>query len=219
MSSGGGIAPQPFPVAMRSSSGLPAGRPPRLVRAPGGVPARVGARREDGSLLTLGDLPDEGLRWTRLRKKAVIECIESGLIGAVAICQRYGLTPFELDEWRETVSSGGRSPAIWPERPRIRTGGTVAAGRLAIDLDRDMALLDTARLDLSPSEWRILAALGEADGAVVSTAMIMGVLYPRPEDAAGPKIADVLICRLRKKLGPEGDRVSAVWGRGYYLAR
>lgn len=74
-------------------------------------------------------------------------------------------------------------------------------------------------LEVSPSEWRILCALAEADGAVVTTAMVMGALYRRQEDAAGHKTADVLICRLRKKLGDQADRIEAVWGRGYRLGK
>lgn len=182
------------------------------------LPPRVSARRPDGSLLTLGDLPDAGLRWTRLRKKAVIDCIDAHLIGTAAICRRYGLTEVELDEWRAAVK-GVRSPVMWRDRPRRRTTGTVTAGPLAVDLETSTARLDGVPLDLSPSETRILVALAEADGAVVSTAMIMGVLYSRIEDAAGAKIADVLICRLRKKLGADVDRVGAIWGRGYYLVR
>lgn len=219
MSTDGGIALRPVSGAFGSSSGVLIGRHPHLARYPCALPERVGARRADGSLLTLGDLPEHGLRWTRRRKQVVIECIETGLICSAAICRRYGLTPVELDEWRATVLSGTRTPVIWTERPRIRTSGTVRAGRLAVDLDRMVARVDDAPLDLSPSEWRILAALSEADGAVVSTLMIMGVLYSPLDEAAGPKIADVLICRLRKKLGPVHDRVAAIWGRGYYLAR
>ncbi len=217
MSFQGGTELRPVPGVMNASPGLRIGRTPRLVRHHGTMPERVGARRPDGSLLTLGDLPTDGQRWTRRRKRAVIECIECGLIGAAAVCRRYGLSPSELDEWRAGVSSGDRHPVIWRDRPRQRTTGIVTTGRLAIDLDAGHATLSGHRIELSPSEWRILAALAEADGALVSTAMIMGVLYAGPENAAGPKIADVLLCRLRKKLGPAGDRVAAVWGRGYCL--
>ena len=205
------------PDVINPSSHLQITSAPRLLRHHGTMPERVGARRADGSLLTLGDLPDEGQRWTRRRKRAVIECIQCGLIGAAAICGRYGLTPAELDEWRAGVASDGPAPVIWPDRPRHRRTGSVTSGPLAIDLDSGQATLHGDPINLSPSEWRILATLAEADGALVSSAMIMGTLYPNPEDAAGAKIADVLLCRLRKKLGLAGDRVAAVWGRGYYL--
>ncbi len=217
MSFQGHIEPRRAPDAMTPAARLRITPAPRLVRHNGTMPERVGARRPDGSLLTLGDLPDEGQRWTRRRKRAVIECIESGLIGAAAICRRYGLSPAELDEWRSGVASEGRPPVIWPDRPRHRRTGSVTSGPLAIDLDSGLATLDGDPIDLSPSEWRILATLAEADGALVSSAMIMGALYPNPENAAGAKIADVLLCRLRKKLGLAGNRVAAVWGRGYYL--
>ena len=218
MSFQGGIAPRQVPTVTDPLSGLRIVRAPRLLRHHGTIPDKVSARRPDGSLLTLGDLPDDGQRWTRRRKQAVIDCIECGLIGASVICSRYDLSPAELDEWRAGVTSGNRYPTIWPERPRHRISGIVTSGSLVIDLDEGRATLHGDRIDLSPSEWRILAALAEAAGAVVSTAMIMGALYPDPKDAAGAKIADVLVCRLRRKLVLESDRVAAVWGRGYYLA-
>lgn len=185
---------------------------PRLV-----PPAKVAARREDGSLVCLSDLPDRNLRWTRGRKRAVVDCVEHGLVSCAAVCRRYGLTPCELDEWRETRAAQGDGPQIWRPRPRPITRGAVRSGRLSIDLDANAASIGAKRIGMSPSEWRLLAALAEAGGAVVTTAMLLGALYGRAEDAAGPKIADVLICRLRKRLGSEASRIVAVWGRGYRL--
>ncbi|MCB1404557.1 MAG: hypothetical protein KDJ81_18125, partial [Rhodobacteraceae bacterium] len=54
----------------RSSADLPF-----RVRSCVGPAARVGARRPDGSLVTLGDLPDPASRWTLPRKRVVVECV------------------------------------------------------------------------------------------------------------------------------------------------
>lgn len=188
------------------------GRIPRF-----GSAAPISARREDGSLICLSDLPDPDVRWTRRRKKAVVECFEHGLIAVDAVCRRYDLTEQELAEWCASAANGGRTQPIWTDRPRQVTDGVVVAGALHVDLDRCLVRLGDRTLSVSPSEWRILAALAEAAGAVVSTAMLMGVLYANADAAAGPKIADVLICRLRKRLGPEATRIVAIWGRGYQL--
>lgn len=184
---------------------------------PLGSAARIAARRPDGSLICLSDLPEPHVRWTRLRKKAVVECFEHGLIPAEAVCRRYDLTEHELAEWCATAAEGGKTPRVWTERPRNVDHGVVAAGALHVDLDRGLVRLGDRTLSVSPSEWRILAALAEAAGAVVSTPMLMGALYGDADAAAGPKIADVLICRLRKRLGPEAARIVAIWGRGYRL--
>jgi len=196
------------------------GAVPMLVRAWRGPAVRNGgppARRADGSVICLSDLPAPGVRWTRRRKRAVVECVEHGLIPADAACRRYDLTVQELAEWRATAARGDRAPAAWIDRPRPIRRGTVTAGALRIDLDRLTVRLGDRTVAMSPSEWRILAAIAEADGAVVSTAMLMGALYDHPEPTTGPKIADVLLCRLRKRLGPEAGRIIAIWGRGYRL--
>lgn len=183
------------------------------------TPRIVSARRADGSLVCLSDLPPNKTRWTRLRKLAVVECHDFGLIDTEEACRRYELTPSELAEWKASTATRSSREMIWTDRPRNQVTGVVRAGALAIDLGCRTVKLDDRLIETSPSEWTILKALAEADGAVVSTSMILGALYRRQEDAAGPKTADVLICRLRRKLGTEADRVSAVWGRGYRLLK
>lgn len=37
-------------------------------------------------------------------------------------------------------------------------------------------------------------------------------------EAAGPKIVDVIACKLRRKLKPYDINISTQWGQGYYLA-
>ena len=59
-----------------------------------------------------------------------------------------------------------------------------------------------------------LGALVEAGGAIVTNAMLMGVLYGTRR-IRGRKIIDVLVCRIRQKLGAGAQVVDAVWGRGY----
>jgi DNA-binding response OmpR family regulator len=96
--------------------------------------------------------------------------------------------------------------------------GTIRRGDLVIDLDEKMALLDDEPLALSASEWTVLATIAEGDGEIVTSAMIMGALYDDAARAAGVKIVDVLVCRLRRKLGAAASVLGVVWGRGYYLA-
>ena len=192
------------------------------VAAPYGVRTRgfqnslVAVRRSDGTLLTLGDLPDAQSRWTRMRKRAVTECIDHGLLSPELARRRYRLTDSELGEWR--AHRRGKSPVAWMDRPRVVVAGTVRRGELAIDLDARAVQLGGAPLTLSASEWKVLATIAEASGEIVTSAMIMGALYGDAETSPGAKIVDVLICRLRRKLGPEAGRLAAVWGRGYFLA-
>jgi DNA-binding winged helix-turn-helix (wHTH) protein len=178
----------------------------------------VAARRSDGTLLTLSDLPDPNSRWTRLRRQTVMECIDLGLLSPEVARRRYRLNDAELGEWRAVAAGGGRAALAWPHRPRVVTRGTISRGALEIDLDAKDVHIEGEIVPLSASEWTVLATIAEANGEIVTAAMIMGALYGEPSKAAGVKIVDVLVCRLRRKLGVAADLLEVVWGRGYFLA-
>ncbi|MFC3074945.1 helix-turn-helix domain-containing protein [Shinella pollutisoli] len=70
---------------------------------------------------------------------------------------------------------------------------------------------------LTSSEARVFACL--ATRAKATKEMILQALYSdRPDDAPEPKIVDVFVCKLRKKLKPFGIEITTVWGQGYSLA-
>lgn len=191
---------------------------PHLVRRRAVADApRVAVRRADGTILTLGDLPAADVRWTYQRKRLVVDCIELELLSPAAAERRYALGAAELDEWRELVVRGGRGPEVWPTRPCPISGGMVRAGDIAVDLDARMLMVSGSAVHLSDAEWMILACLAEAGGGIVSNAMLMGALYSGGR-VRGRKIVDVLVCRLRQKLGLAASGVEVIWGRGYRLA-
>jgi hypothetical protein len=41
---------------------------------------------------------------------------------------------------------------------------------------------------------------------------------PHPKVETEPKIVDVVICKLRKKLEPLGLRIETVWSCGYFMS-
>ncbi len=190
---------------------------PYRVRTRGLPNYPVAARRADGTLITLSDLPDPNSRWTRLRKQAVIDCIDHGLLTLDAARRRYRLNEAELSEWRAAAAGRGRAPVTWAERPQA-VSGTVVRDGLVIDLAARDVRVEGELLTLSNSEWTVLSTIVAAGGEIVTSAMIMGVLYGDEAHAAGIKIVDVLVCRLRRKLGAAAALLEVVWGRGYYLA-
>jgi len=198
-------------------SGRSFARLPFMVRSFAGTTARVAARRSDGSLVTLGDLPDPAMRWTLPRKRVVVECVDLGLLGFEAAASRYRLTREELGEWRSGVLARGRTPLLWAERPVRISGGRLTAGEADIDLDARRLRIGGQVVALSESEWTVLATVAEAGGAIVTSAMIMSQLYRGRDTVAGSKIVDVLVCRLRRKLGAQAGRFKSVWGRGHFL--
>lgn len=83
---------------------------------------------------------------------------------------------------------------------------------LQIDHHRMEATLDGEVVHLTPTEWRILVMLVDADGGLVSRQQLLAGAW---EDAwAGDgRLVDVHVQRLRRKVGPQ--RVETVRGFGY----
>jgi DNA-binding response OmpR family regulator len=74
-----------------------------------------------------------------------------------------------------------------------------------------------------PVEWRLTQQEQRVMGVLVnrefaSKDAIMAALYRNlGRDEAEPKIVDVFVCKIRKKLKPFGIDIRTVWGTGYCL--
>lgn len=69
---------------------------------------------------------------------------------------------------------------------------------------------------LTASEQRVFAHLTTRD--VCTKASLVTALYSTRVDVEpGPKIVDVFVCKMRKKLTPHGVQIETVWGQGYSL--
>jgi len=51
--------------------------------------------------------PPTTQRWVKSRKLAVIKAIESGLLSDEQACERYSLSPEELDSWKAALNRHG----------------------------------------------------------------------------------------------------------------
>ncbi len=95
----------------------------------------------------------------------------------------------------------------------------ISAGNLVVDLSRNYTKGGETGLELTTKEFWIIEFLALRKGAVFSKDAFLNHLYGgigEPE----PKIIDVFICKLRRKLvenGAEGLSVDNVWGQGYIL--
>lgn len=63
----------------------------------------------DGSILTLADLPEPGIRWVASRKAVVVDAVRHGLLGRDDAIRRYGLSEEEFDSWVDAVRRHGRN--------------------------------------------------------------------------------------------------------------
>lgn len=97
--------------------------------------------------------------------------------------------------------------------------GTVSfgAGRLRIDTARHEAILDSHKLDLTPSEWGILVALASAPGRVFSRTELVN--RARGYEYSGfERTVDSHVKNLRRKMGDSATEiVETVLGVGYRL--
>jgi DNA-binding response OmpR family regulator len=92
---------------------------------------------------------------------------------------------------------------------------------LEIDVERCEVLRGGVRLDLSPLELRLLAALIEAGGRVLSRDRLLTLLGGPHSDGVLERSVDVYVGRLRSKLGDDPERpryVATVRGTGYRAA-
>jgi DNA-binding response OmpR family regulator len=120
------------------------------------------------------------------------------------------------------LSRAGRagSPDLGPgglpePRPALTLDG------LVLDRDRHEARVDGAAIPLTALEFRLLAALLEANGRVLNRDQLLDAVYGRDADAVLDRTIDVHVGRLRDKLGDPAERprfVVTIRGVGYRAA-
>ena len=99
---------------------------------------------------------------------------------------------------------------------RAQGTATLRLGPLEVDPGAHQARLDGQALDLSRTEFGLLHLLLRNRGRAFSREYLREAVWGDPS-VAGDRSVDNAVLRLRKKLGPLGDRVETVWGVGYRL--
>jgi DNA-binding response OmpR family regulator len=77
---------------------------------------------------------------------------------------------------------------------------TMCGGRLAVDQIQRLIRIDGHPIGITEMEYRVLELLAYARNNVVTRSMLLKHLYRRADDQPQPKIIDVFISKLRKKL-------------------
>jgi two-component system cell cycle response regulator CtrA len=96
----------------------------------------------------------------------------------------------------------------------------IATGPLVVNLDTKTASVHDVRINLTSKEYQILELLSLRKGSTLAKEVFLNNIYGGL-DEPDPKIIDVFICTLRKKLADVGqghDFIETVWGRGYVLS-
>ena len=77
---------------------------------------------------------------------------------------------------------------------------TLCGGRMAVDPVQRLIRIDGHPIGITEMEYRVLELLAYARNNVVTRNMLLKHLYRRADDQPQPKIIDVFISKLRKKL-------------------
>ena len=180
--------------------------------------ARLGAETFDVVVLDLA-LPDSsGLDVCRKARESGIATPILILTARAAVDQRVeGLDagaddflakPFAVAELRARVRALGR-------RLGVPVARTWSHGTVHLDFLKRRATVESREVPLTAKEWRILEVLAWAQGRVVPRARILEEVWS-DGDASAAASLEVLMTRIRKKLG--SDAVRTIRGEGYALA-
>jgi len=131
-----------------------------------------------------------------------IRCLNAG-------ADDYLVKPVDLDELLARVLAVARRAAP--------LAAAAPAGRLRLDTDAHQAWLDGAATDLTQMEWAVPGCLAQRPGRIFSRGEIETQLHGLGLADAASNSMEVIISRLRKKLG--ADLISTHCGLGYRLER
>ena len=104
-------------------------------------------------------------------------------------------------------------------RSKGHAASVLKTGRLSINLGAHTVEIDGKPVHLTSKEYGILELLSLRKGTTLTKEMFLNHLYGGMDEPE-PKIIDVFICKLRKKISKaaNGDNfIETVWGRGYVL--
>jgi len=125
-----------------------------------------------------------------------------------ALLRRVALDTMATDNGTTAPVEVGNEGSLPPAPPPI------VRGELRIDQADRAATLEGVPLDLTLKEYDLLVLLASHPGRAFSRDFLLERLWG--DDYEGfDRTVDTHIMRLRKKLGPLGEKVVTVWGVGY----
>lgn len=121
----------------------------------------------------------------------------------------------ELDSQRPPVMETSPSLEVLPtfsDSPALPA--PLTRGPLRISLAERAVRLDGQEVDLTPKEYDLLVLLASHPGWVFKREVLLQQIWGDSYEGFDRTI-DNHITRLRKKLGPVGEKIDTVWGVGY----
>jgi len=128
--------------------------------------------------------------------------------GLQAGADDYLVKPFDLNEMAARIEALAR-------RARPQAPQPVQAGQVQLDFDHKVAKVGGQMLNLTAMEWTLLSCLAAQPGHTLSRQQIRQALFHPGRHEAESNSLEVIISRLRRKLGQ--DLISTHRGLGYRL--
>jgi two-component system cell cycle response regulator CtrA len=169
------------------------------------------------------NLPDlsgfEVLRSLRLSKVKTPILILSGLAGTEDKVKGLGIgaddyltKPFHKDELVARIHAIVR-------RSQGHAQSVIQTGELVVNLDTKTVEVNSTPVHLTRKEYQMLELLSLRKGIPLTKEMFLNHLYGGIDEPE-PKIIDVFVCKLRRKLANASNGsifVETLWGRGHVL--
>ena len=134
--------------------------------------------------------------------------VEDRISGLDAGGDDYLRKPYATAELRARIRALARRPAAAPPQ-RMDHGG------VSIDFAARRLCRDETQVTLTAREWAVLEILATHAGQVVARQDVLQFAWPRPGAGASESL-DVIVSRLRRKLGGEGAvQIRTVRGQGF----
>ena len=95
-----------------------------------------------------------------------------------------------------------------------KTNGVIEIGKLIIDFSRFEVSIKNKLVDLTPLEFKLLHFLTKNQNKVFTRQQLFRELY-EGDDNRSDRAIDILINRIRKKIGSYGNNVESIYGIGY----
>ena len=135
--------------------------------------------------------------------------VRSRVAGLDAGADDYLAKPFAISELRARVTALGR-------RGPLRRDRAVAIGPLVVDLEGRRVRLEERALPLTAKELAIVDLLATRSGKIVAREDLLESVWGEVTDSARASL-DVLMARIRQKLGAHAHLLHTVRGVGYML--
>ena len=132
-----------------------------------------------------------------------------------ALLRRVTLDTQTAPASRETADASATAPGS-AALATDSASEAIVRGSLRVDPAMHTATLDGVELDLTPKEFELLLLFVEHPGRAFSREFLVERIWGYEYDGF-ERTVDTHITRLRKKLGPLGDKIVTVWGVGYRL--